>query len=430
MTSKSKILGFRVPFISRAEGLLRGASKLRGIVEASTVALIATVGLAVYDFIIPLFTENYTQNLAAIGAVISAGYIIGFLSEIPVGKLADRWGRIKVLLVAFILMGLLSVLFFFFAHNILYIALLVLGFGFAQIMFWVPSTVLIRDLSPKGLLSQSQGIYLTLSQFGWIAGPLIAGLITGWYSDRHNFLISAIFLFAALFVTIIIFRKYKKKTSILKKAEHKARLTFLVDSFKTYIRAHKHAPPLYLLSFISYVWIATEWTFAALAGIMVFGFSETVAGVVLSAMMIVEAALFYSAGYLMDKIGKRYIITGGLLLLFASAYFAFFSSNPAMFVFFLLLSAGATSWILPGTEAILTEIMPASVMGEMSGVFDTSKDLGLIVGPFVGGLLAELLLGPLTPFLFVAVMAGIGALIAGFVFWPEYNKPKKKEAKR
>jgi len=400
--------------------------KLKKVIEASFIAFIAITALGIYDFIIPLFTENFAESLAVIGTIISAGYFVSFLIEVPIGKLVDKYGRVIMLLAALLTLGIIGI-FFYFAQNVWHVAGLVLCFGFGQIMFWVPSTVLIRDYSPKSMFGQSQGIYLTFSQLGWILGPFIAGIVTGMYSDRHNFLIYSAFLFAALFITPLFFRKIKKRRVKLFKGKHKARLTFLIDSFKKYSIAHKYSVPLYMLSFICYVWIATEWTFVVLAGTRVFGFSESGVGIILASMMTMQAVLLYSSSYLMDKIGKKYIITSGLLLLFASTYFAFLSTSSLMFIFCLLLAAGSLSWILPGTEAYMTEIMPANIMGEMSGVFDTSKDLGFIIGPFVGGILAELLFGPVTPFLFVAILAGIGTIIAGYIFWPAKKfKIKKK----
>lgn len=402
-------------------------SKLGKVFEASVIAFIAITALAIYDFIIPLFTENFAENLAIIGTIISLGYVISFLVEVPVGKLVDKVGRVSVLIISLICLGITGILFYF-IQNIWQLIILILVFGFSQILFWVPSTVLIRDFSPRKLLSQSQGVYLTFSQLGWILGPIIGGTIATMFSDRLNFLFYSGFLFSALIVTVFLFRKKvaAKKIKFFRK-KHKARLTFLIDSFKKYAYAHKYAVPLYLLSLISYIWIAIEWTFIVLAGTRVFGLSDGGVGLVLSVMMVVQAGLFFTSSYLMDKVGKKYIITAGFLLLFGSVYFVFVSTNYLMFVFFLLLAGGALSWILPGTEAYLTEIMPADIMGEMSGVFDTSKDLGFIIGPFVGGLLAEYLFGPMTPFLFVAILAAIGTLISGIIFWPEKKRKTKSQ---
>jgi len=85
-------------------------------------------------------------------------------------------------------------------------------------------------------------------------------------------------------------------------------------------------------------------------------------------------------------------------------------------VMMLFLSAGSIGWILPGTEALLTEITPAHKRGEMTGIFDTSKDIGLIIGPLVGGILADLTFNIMSPFLLVTIMSVLG-VIFGLKLW-------------
>jgi MFS family permease len=300
------------------------------------------------------------------------------------------------------------------------------------VAFWIPSAVLIRDFSPRKMLAQAEGVYMSLTQIGWILGPIIAGIVATIISDRHNFLLISVFMFAAVGLGLAIFRGRKAKTFTKeeKRHKHKARLTLLATIFKEYLGVHRHAAPLYALTLIAYIWIAIEWAFVPLAGLTHFNFSETGVGLILGAMMAVEGLLYYSSGFVMDKIGKRYIITAGFLLLFTSAYFMFLATSPAMFILFALMAAAAVSWILPGAEALLTEIVPANLYGEMSGVFDTSKDFGMIIGPLVAGLLATILSNALAPFLLVTVVAGIAALISGWAFWPYKPKGKTRHGKK
>jgi MFS family permease len=278
------------------------------------------------------------------------------------------------------------------------------------------------------MLSQSQGVYMTITQIGWVVAPILAGTIAARFSDQHNFLLVAAFMFLAVMAGLVIFRGQKAKT--FKKIEsghkHRARLTALRMLFREYLGMHKHAGPLYLLSFSIYTWIAIEWAFVALAGIERFGFGEESVGLLLGAMMAMEGVIFYTSSYIMDKVGKKYIITAGFLLLFSSAYFMFLSTTPAVFVITALLAAAAVAWVLPGTEALLTEIVPTNLYGEMSGVFDTSKDFGLIVGPIAGGLLATQLANPLAPFILVTLVASFAALICGYIFWPAEELRSKR----
>ncbi len=405
--------------------------QLSGVFKAAIISLVAILAFAIYDFILPIFTEDRAESFAIVGLVVSLVYVASLLSEIPVGLAVDKYGRIKIILLAMTAMGILGIVYFL-TQNILLLALLSLIFGTVAVAFWIPSAVLIRDFSPRKMLAQAEGVYMSLTQVGWILGPIIAGIIATIISDRHNFLLISVFMFAAVGLGLAIFRGRKAKTFTKeeKRHKHKARLTLLATIFKEYLGVHKHAAPLYALTLSAYIWIAIEWAFVPLAGLTHFNFSETGVGLILGAMMAVEGLLYYSSGFVMDKIGKRYIITAGFLLLFTSAYFMFLATSPAMFILFALMAAAAVSWILPGAEALLTEIVPANLYGEMSGVFDTSKDFGMIIGPLAAGLLATILSNALAPFLLVTVVAGVAALIAGWAFWPSKPKGKTKHGKK
>ena len=258
----------------------------------------------------------------------------------------------------------------------------------------------------------------SITQIGWILAPVIAGFVALTFSDRHNFLVVAGFALLAMVFTLILFRRKETKHS---RKPIKPRITLLYDSFKRYKNMHKHAISLYSLTAIVYLWIAVQWTFVPLISITRFGFNEIGAGMLLGAMSAIEGAMFFSSSYLMDKIGKKYIVTSGFILLFTAMYFTFLAHNPLVYVFSLLVAAGSISWILPGTEALLTEIAPTNILGEMSAVFDTAKDIGLMAGPIVAGVLIEIFV-PQTPFLLIAVAAGSGAIISGLLFWPDRRK--------
>ncbi|MEM2873855.1 MAG: MFS transporter [Candidatus Nanoarchaeia archaeon] len=392
---------------------------LSGVFKTTAIAFIATLAFAIYDFTLPIFTENRAESFAIVGIIVSLVYVASLLLEIPVGLAVDKYGRINILLLAMTVLGLIGLVYFF-VENLILVAILSLIFGMFAVAFWIPSAVLVRDFSPRKMLGQAQGVYMSLTQVGWIFGPIVAGTIATFFSDKHNFLLVWVLMFAAVGVGLAIFRglKAKKFTKEEKGHKHKARLALLAIILKEFLGIHKYAPPLYTLTLIVYMWIAIEWAFVPLAGITRFAFSEAGVGLVLGAMMAIEGALYYSSGFVMDKVGKRYIITAGFLILFTSAYFMFLSTNPTVFVLSALFAAAAVSWIL------LTEILPANLYGEMSGVFDTSKDFGLIVGPFAGGLFATYLANPLAPFLIVTIAAGIAALLAGWAFWPEKAKRK------
>ncbi|MFH0869271.1 MAG: MFS transporter [archaeon] len=405
------------------------AKLLSGVFKASILSFIAIFAFAIYDFVLPLFVEGESDNFAIVGIIISLVYVASLLSEVPIGLAVDRYGRIRMLITAMSALGALGILYFF-SNGAIQLAVLSLLAGVISVAFWVPSTVLVRDFSPRKMLAQSEGVYLTITQLGWIAGPMIAGIVSTQFSDKHNFLIFTFLMFTAVGAAFLIFRgkDVKRFRKMEKEHEHQSRIKLLMLSFVKYMKLHKHATPLYALSLIAYMWISLEWAFIALTGIKTFGFSETVVGVLVGAMMAIEGMLYLTSGYLMDKVGTKYIITSGFFLLFASSYFIFLAQTPAAFLFAVLMAAGATSWILPGTESLLTKIVPANMMGEMTSVFDTSKDFGLIIGPLVGGLIANQFGNPQAAFGMIFVSAGAACLFSGYIFWPDKSYKKGRTA--
>ena len=399
---------------------------LSNLIKVSTLSFIAILAFGVHDFILPIFIESQAQSFAIVGLIISLINIASFFAEIPIGIAVDKYGGAKILSASMIVLSALGFVYYL-TQNILVLALTAFAFGITNVAFWIPSTVIVRESSPRNMLSISEATYMTITQFGWILGPIVAGLVAAVFSVRHNFLLISAFMFGALVFGIIVLRKYKTKNITEKsKHKHKAKLTLLTTIFREYLGVHKHAGPLYGLTLAVYIWIAIQWAFVPLAGIERFNFTESAAGLILGAMMIVEGILYFSSGYIMDKIGKRYIITTGFLILFSSTYFMFLATSPTVFILTAMMSAGAVSWVLPGIEALLTEIVPVNLYGEMSGVFETSKDFGTIIGPLVAGILAAALHNPLTPFLFVALVMASAAILSGYIFWPEQKDIKLK----
>ena len=401
-------------------------SAMSGILKITIITLIAIFGFGIYEFTLPIFIEGQSNSFSIVGIIVSLVFAASMLMEVPVGLAVDKYGRTKIMLAAATIIGILGIVYFF-INSLIIFAFLSLVFGAVSVAFWVPSAVLVRDLSPLKMRSLAEGIYMGITQIGWVAAPIIAGIITTSFSDKHNFLLVSVFLFAAAGLGFLALMR--RKTNYSKKAvshSHKARLTLLATVFKEYLKIHKYAPFLYALGFAVNIWVAIEWAFVPLSGIERFGFSAETMGLVLGAMMGVEGALYYSSGYIMDKIGKRYIITAGFLLLFSSAYFMFLSNSPSMFILATLFAAAVPAWVLPGIEAMLTDILPANLYGEMSGAFYTSQDFGFVIGPLAAGIIATQLNNPLAPFLLVAIAAAVATLIAGYIFWPEQKDIKIK----
>lgn len=374
------------------------------LLETSVLAFIVIFALGIYDFIIPMFIEGFKVTPFIIGLTVSLTYVASFLFETPIGAIVDKYGRRETLAVGLAGLSIIGLVYYF-SRSIVDIALLALIFGVFSLAFWVPSSVLVRESSPKKCPAMSFGIYLTSCQLGWILGPILASFVAFYFSMKYNFLIIAALMFIGLVYTVAVVRKKKI-------AKHTLKLVMPSKIYLRYARMHKHSIPLYFLSMSLSIWIGLEWVFVQLASENVFHFNKIVIGLLLGAMMAIEGLLYISSGFFMDKVGKHWIIIAGFFLLYTSTYLAFLSVSAAQFIFCMLIAAGAVAWIFPGCEAVLTDIAPEDELGEMTSVFDSSKDLGLVIGPTVGGALVTYFGNYMAPFLLISIIAAISSFVA------------------
>lgn len=387
------------------------------VFEVSLLAFFVVTAFGIFDFVLPFFTETFTDNMAVIGLTVALLYLGSMFAEVPVGLMVDKYGRKSVLLVAIFELAIMGSVYYF-TRSLTQLMLMEFVFGVLSVAFWVPSAVLVRDYSPQKMMGKLEGFYLTLSQIGWVIGPLIGGVIGSYFGIRANFIMVTAFLVVSfVYGAIVLEKKHFHGGKILKKV-----VNFVV--FKEYRRVHPFSMTLFFLCFCLNMWIGVQWVFIQLACDRMFHLPEQMIGAMFAALMLIEVLLYFPAGYFMDKIGVKYIITCGFALLTVSAVLAYLSTNPFKFFFFLMLCAGATGWIAPGVESMLTKIIGSKNVGEMTGVFDTSKDLGLVMGPLVGGIIAQICMNAKVPFILVGIMALIGFGFS-FHFWtrPKGAKP-------
>ena len=127
----------------------------------------------------------------------------------------------------------------------------------------------------------------------------------------------------------------------------------------------------------------------------------------------VDMLLFYPAGVVMDRWGRKWTIVPCLVLLSTSLALFPFTWSLASFLAVTLL-AGFSNGL--GSGAVMTmgaDLAPSNRRGEFLGVWRLIADSGGVLAPALAGALAQALtLGAAFPA--VAVIGGVGALVMVF----------------
>lgn len=145
----------------------------------------------------------------AIGVVLFAVVMAIALASVPAGRLADRVGKLR-LIVAGLVPGTLGMWLLPFSERLwlLIVAGALLGVSYA---LWAPAWLAaISELAPAGNLGLAMGASETVQGLGLVLGPLLGGLLWDAFGPRAPFITSAAVLTVG---TIIAARTIKEKTT-------------------------------------------------------------------------------------------------------------------------------------------------------------------------------------------------------------------------
>ncbi|MEG3180696.1 TCR/Tet family MFS transporter [Sphingomonas sp. LT1P40] len=129
-------------------------------------------------------------------------------------------------------------------------------------------------------------------------------------------------------------------------------------------------------------------------------------------LLIVFALAHFFAGPILGNLGDRYgrrPVLLAAMLIFAIDYALMAFAPTIAWLFAGRLIAGIAGAVYGPANAVLADVTPPEKRGATFGLMGAAFGIGFIIGPAIGGLLADF--GPRTPFMVAA------ALAAGNAFW-------------
>ena len=334
--------------------------------------------------VIPPYLDHLKIPVALIGTLISLGPVFALFARLPVGMLYQRERARFLVSFAIAAMGLTNFLYSLTGGSLSFALVHCLnGFAYSAVTT-LYMAFYVDSLAADENRNHAMGYYVGCLAIGYSTGNFFGGLIADHWGYAATFQIGALLSFVSIG---LLWTLHKAPGGLGGKAKEKEKLT-AKDSFKALLEPE--LATVVLVALFLNMLHQMGGVFISLYGLGV-GMTLTQIGILRAGYAGCNAVTRPISGHVVNKIGHKGLSYYGLplqsLILTLIPLFTSFST-----IFVVYVASGLMRAIVIVANAVgLVQDVPESKVrrGLASGVYNAAGDLGNILGPSIGGLIAH-----------------------------------------
>ena len=386
-------------------GLINGQEKDSALFPLYLSVFVAVLGFSLVAPIFPLYVIDLGASYTLLGFIISVYGAVQLVTQIPIGRLSDRRGRKSLIILGLVTFALLPPLYIYATNAYILIPIRILG-GIGASAVWPLAMALIIDKVGSRSRGAAIGRYNAAFYSAMAVGPLIGGYLYDFYGLAAPF-----YFWSALGIVSIII--------VMAKVDEPSRRQFVSIATPVPLKEDLILPGYF-------------WTFLACCGVVMWtgivggfnitmlpsyasrlGLSTTQIGLLYLDYAGVTALSNIYFGKVSDR-GKRKLLVfvGCLAGLIAFALLPMVTSLPQVLILMALIGLGLGIGN-PAATALIADTTCEARRGEIFGIFNTARMSGVVIGPLIAGLTADLygVDGAIYAFIGISVAITVGTLI-------------------
>jgi multidrug resistance protein len=382
-------------------------SSSRGASPRAILFLTVFIHLLGFGIIIPLlpyYAERFGASGLTVGLLTTSFSLAQFLFAPLWGRLSDRVGRRPVLLGSLILTGV-SYLVFAVAGSlpVLFVSRIFAGIAGATLS---TAQAYIADTTTAENRTRGMGLIGAAFGMGFIFGPAMGGVLSRW-----GFSVPA-YAAAGLAAAAFLFALVRLPESLPPDQRGTAASRRVRASFRDALSRPVVGTVLGLF-FIATLCFSGMEAVLALFCERFFRWGPHQIGYLFAYVGVVAALLQAGiVGALAKRFGERALIRAGLGLMGAAFVSAGLVPPVALFLATMGVIAVGSGLITPSLSSLVSLATPAGEQGRILGVYQSLGSLGRAVGPFLGGLLYDVV-SPGAPLWAAGALLLLAALASG-----------------
>lgn len=338
---------------------------------------------------LPVFASGLEVSYSIVGLIL-AGESLGMLfADVPAGLLISRFGRKRSMIIGLAIAALSVFALAFTTSAVQVIALRLLG-GAGAALFNISRHVYMASELSEQSRGRVTALFGGTNRLGFLVGPIIGGFIAGHFGLGSTFITYAALAGITLLLCVIFVERGRGGGE--ESVRHAAPAHGSREMFAETLRAGgKVLIPAGLGQLCTQAIRMGRQVLIPLYAADVLNLPVESVGLVVSLAAIADFALFYVAGIIMDRYGRKWATVPSLIVqalsLLALPFAGGFSS-----LLLVGLIGGLGNGIGSGTMMTIgLDLAPRNRQSEFLGMWRFIGDVGSTAGPLVIGGLAEAL---------------------------------------
>lgn len=353
----------------------------REVSVLTSISFLVAIGFGVIIPAIPIFAKSFGVSNTLIGLVISSFAIMRFVSGLFSGKLVDRFGERIVL--GF---GLLMVSFFTLVAGLAqsYSQLLIFrtAGGLGSSMFTIAAGALLLRVVGDNQRGRAQSLYNGGFIAGGVAGPAFGGALLAISPRAPFFIYSGLLIIAGIFAITFLHEKRLGNSANTEKASTQ------VMTIKEALKLRPYLYSLFLAFLGTWVFFGMRSSILPLFAIEDIGVTTSIVGISFTLALITQGSVMVRAGKYSDKNGRKPVMLVGFTITLLSLFLLAISTNVVMYLIAMLV-LGFGAGFATAAGAIVGDVIKGK-SGKVYALWQMAGDAGMMVGPLVLGVIADL----------------------------------------
>jgi MFS family permease len=369
--------------------------------------------------VLPLYAKELSDSYSLVGLILSAQGIGMLLGDVPAGILGRRLGQKRAMLLG-VGCTALSTAALFWAQSVPEAVIYRFLTGFGTALYSVSRHAYVAGAVSSGSRGRAISLFGGMMRIGRFAGPLVGGIVGAAYSLRATFLVYGLISAVALAVMAVFVRVATPPagSAEVARAAHGGSIWAL---FRAHWRVLTSAG---MGQLFAQTIRAGRGAIIPLYAADVIGLDVQQIGLIVSLSSAVDMSLFYPAGLLMDRLGRKYAIVPSFAIQALGMALV-----PLTGSFYSLLGAtmviGFGNGLGSGTMMTLgADLAPPESRDEFLGIWRLIGDGGHAGGPLIVGQVAEWVTLPMAAW--VMSVAGLTAAMVFMFLVPETLKKRQR----